>query len=122
MFQLTADEAGLLRSQIVTLKSGRGQHAKYLPYAFTENGVAMLSSVLNSDRAIAVNVNGNGFLYRRRFDGRFGNLKRVPIGVGDDDVAQAPFLNLRCLSNGDTRLLQTFVQGVEIVDHHMRVE
>lgn len=55
MFQLTKEEAkDLLRSQIVTLK--RGQHFKYLPYAFTENGVAMLSSVLNSERAIAVNI------------------------------------------------------------------
>jgi hypothetical protein len=38
----------------VTLKKGRGQHRKYLPYAFTEQGVAMLSSVLNSERAIEV--------------------------------------------------------------------
>src|SRR5436190_2915525 len=47
MFQLTADEAESLRSQIATLKPGRGQHRKYAPYAFTEQGVAMLSSVLN---------------------------------------------------------------------------
>jgi hypothetical protein len=40
----------------VTLKTGRGQHRKYLPYAFTEQGVAMLSSVINSPRAIAVNI------------------------------------------------------------------
>ena len=45
-----------LRSQTVTLKSGRGQHRKYSPYAFTEQGVAMLSSVLHSDRAIQVNI------------------------------------------------------------------
>jgi hypothetical protein len=56
MFQLTEEEAALLRSQIVTLETGRGQHAKYLPYAFTEQGVAMLSSVLRSDRAIQVNI------------------------------------------------------------------
>ncbi len=56
MFQLTEAEATRLRSQIVTLKPGRGQHRKYLPYAFTEQGVAMLSSVLHSPRAIAVNV------------------------------------------------------------------
>ena len=43
-----------LRSQFVTLK--RGQHSKYLPFAFTEQGVAMLSSVLNSERAIMVNI------------------------------------------------------------------
>jgi phage regulator Rha-like protein len=54
MFQLTVEEALASRSQIATLK--RGQNIKYLPYAFTEQGVAMLSSVLNSDRAIDVNV------------------------------------------------------------------
>ncbi len=56
MFQLTEEEAESLRSHFATLKSGRGKHRKYLPYAFTEQGVAMLSSVLNSDRAIEVNV------------------------------------------------------------------
>jgi hypothetical protein len=56
MFQLTIEEADSLRSQIVTLKSGRGHHRKYLPYVFTEQGVAMLSSVLHSDRAIHVNI------------------------------------------------------------------
>ena len=56
MFQLTAEEATLLRSQSVTLKTGRGRHRKYQPYAFTEQGVAMLSSVLRSERAVLVNV------------------------------------------------------------------
>lgn len=45
-----------LRSQIVTLKNDRGRHRKYLPYVFTEQGVAMLSSVLNSQTAIQVNI------------------------------------------------------------------
>ncbi len=55
MFRLSAEEARLLsRSQFVTLK--KGQNIKYLPYVFTENGVAMLSSVLNSERAIQVNI------------------------------------------------------------------
>jgi len=55
MFQLIKEEyTELLRCQFGTLK--RGQHSKYLPYAFTENGVAMLSSVLNSKRAIQVNI------------------------------------------------------------------
>ena len=56
MLQLTSDEAAGLRSQTVTLKTGRGQHRKYLPFAFTEQGVAMLSSVLKSPRAIQVNI------------------------------------------------------------------
>ena len=57
MFQLTEKETKLLecsRSQFVILK--RGQNIKYLPYAFTEQGVAMLSSVLKSKRAIQVNI------------------------------------------------------------------
>jgi hypothetical protein len=57
MFQLSKEEWESLRSQIVILEtSGRGQFPKYLPYAFTEQGVAMLSSVLKSDRAIEVNI------------------------------------------------------------------
>jgi ORF6N domain len=55
-FQLNDQECHSLRSQFVTLKSGRGRHSKYLPYAFTEQGVAMLSSVLQSKRAAQVNV------------------------------------------------------------------
>ncbi len=57
MFQLTRDETNAVqasRSQIVILK--RGQNIKYLPYAFTEQGVAMLSSVLRSPRAAEVNI------------------------------------------------------------------
>lgn len=56
MFQLNYQDVAALRSQIVTLKTGRGQHRKYPPYVFTEQGVAMLSSVLNSERAVQVNI------------------------------------------------------------------
>src|SRR5437867_12392332 len=69
MFQLTSEEVTRLRSQIVTLNGPRsrrsrsqiatlkrGQNIKYLPYAFTEQGVAMLSSVLRSARAVEVNI------------------------------------------------------------------
>ena len=55
MFDLTIDEYNSLRCQIGTLE-GKGKHSKYLPMAFTEQGVAMLSSVLKSDRAIQVNI------------------------------------------------------------------
>lgn len=54
MFQLTKDETNSLRFQFGSLE--KGQHAKYLPYVFTEQGVAMLSSVLRSKRAIQVNI------------------------------------------------------------------
>ena len=54
MFQLTPEEC--LRSQIVTLNTKQGQHLKYMPHAFTEQGVAMLSSILKSDTAIEINI------------------------------------------------------------------
>jgi hypothetical protein len=54
MFRLTAEEFGRLRSQIVTSKTRGG--TRYPPYAFTEQGVAMLSSVLRSPRAVQVNI------------------------------------------------------------------
>ena len=57
MFHLTTEETSSLRSQTVTLETpGRGVHRKYLPFAFTELGVAMLSSVLRSARAVQVNI------------------------------------------------------------------
>ena len=69
MFQLTKEEmedlrfqtetlekGASLRLQTETLKTGRGQHTKYLPYAFTEQGVAMLSGILSSDKAINMNI------------------------------------------------------------------
>ena len=56
MFELTNEEWESLRCRISTLDSGRGKHTKYLPFVFTEQGVAMLSSVLKSDKAIEVNI------------------------------------------------------------------
>ena len=57
MLQLTQDEYDALRSQIALLKTGgRGRHRKYLPRVFTEQGVAMLSSVLQSERAVQMNI------------------------------------------------------------------
>ena len=57
MFQLTENEYESIRSQIVILKeNGRGRHKKYLPFAFTEQGIAMLSGILNSEVAINVNI------------------------------------------------------------------
>jgi hypothetical protein len=56
MFGMTSEEYNALRSQIVTLNSGRGKHSKYLPFAFTEQGVAMLSSALKSKKAVQMNI------------------------------------------------------------------
>jgi hypothetical protein len=56
MFRLSEQEFESLRSQIATLKTGRGQHRKYLPYVFTEQGVAMLSAVLHSETAVRISV------------------------------------------------------------------
>ena len=66
MFQLSKEDC--LRSQIVTLNEARGKHLKYMPYAFTENGIAMLSSVLRSETAINVNIRiMRAFTAMRRF-------------------------------------------------------
>ncbi len=56
LFQLTVQEVVLLRSQSATIEKGRGQHAKYLPYAFTEHGAVMAANVLNSQVAIDASI------------------------------------------------------------------
>lgn len=70
MFQLTKEEC--LRCQIGTLNTGQGQHMKYLPYAFTEYGIAMLSGVLRSETAIAANI---------RIMRTFANMRKM---IADD--------------------------------------
>jgi len=56
MFQLDAQEFAALRLQFATLKTGRGQHRKFLPYVFTEHGAIMAATLLNSPRATALSV------------------------------------------------------------------
>ncbi len=56
MFRLTRDEYNILRSQFVTLETGKGKYSKYNPYAFTEHGITMLASVLRSSTAIKMNI------------------------------------------------------------------
>ena len=78
MFQLSPKELAVLRSQIVTSneKSGRGGR-RYPPYAFTEQGVAMLSSVLHSDRAVHVNIEiMRAFVRLRQMLASHANLAR----------------------------------------------
>ena len=69
MFQLTKDEC--LRCQIGTLNPGQGQHIKYMPYAFTEYGIAMLSGILRSETAIKANI---------RIMRAFANMRKIIAG------------------------------------------
>ena len=68
LFELTKEEYQVLRSQIVTLEPGKGRYSKYLPFAFTEQGVAMLASILNSQKAIEVNISiVRAFVFIRQY-------------------------------------------------------
>ena len=86
-FQLKEEEFQILRCQFVTLKNnGRGQHRKYLPYVFTEQGIAMLSALLKSDIAISVSINiMKAFIEMRKFimtNGKiFERLNNVEYGL-----------------------------------------
>jgi hypothetical protein len=76
MFQLTREEFNLLRSQTVTSRGWGGR--RYPPYAFTEQGVAMLSSVLNSSRAIGVNIEiMRAFVRMRRLLASHARLEKI---------------------------------------------
>jgi hypothetical protein len=68
MFELTKDEWEIQRSQFVMFKNGKGNFPKYLPFAFTEQGVAMLSAVLNSKCAINASIQiMRAFVLMRQF-------------------------------------------------------
>lgn len=104
MFQITKEEFEELRtqfqtiespdssrSQFVTLKTGRGSNVKYLPYAFTEQGVAMLSGILNSDKAIAMNISIMlAFVEIRKLLVQENNLheqlKQIKERIGEHDI------------------------------------
>jgi len=76
MFELTRDEYNSLRTQFATLEKGRGKYSKFNPFAFTEQGVAMLASVLNSQKAIQVNiVIVRAFVLLRQHLSDYKNLK-----------------------------------------------
>ena len=102
MFQLTKEEDVFLRSQIATSKKGRGGR-RYLPLAFTEQGVAMLSTVLNSEKAILVNIEiMRAFVRFRQFLVTHKALARKlealekKVGAQDDKI-QAVFDAIRKL-------------------------
>lgn len=95
MFQLTKEEC--LRSQIATLNEERGKHLKYMPYAFTEQGVAMLSGVLRSKTAIEVNIRiMRAFVSMRHFmvnhAAIFQRLETIEFNQLESNKAQAKIL------------------------------
>lgn len=90
-FQLTQEESDSLRSQFATIETGRGKHRKYLPYAFTEQGVAMLSAVLRSKTAIEVSIQiMQAFVEMKRFINTnaaiFNRLDRIEIKQTETDI------------------------------------
>lgn len=90
-FQLTDEENEALRSQIATLNKniGRGKHRKYLPYVFTEQGIAMLSGLLKNDIAIQVSINiMNAFVEMRKFLMINGYLIHKYLALDFDHIFQ----------------------------------
>ena len=83
MYELTQSEYQSLRSQIATLeKKGRGKYAKYLPYAFTEQGIAMLSGVLHSETAIEMNIAiMRAFIAMRQFVLQYNDLAEQIVEI-----------------------------------------
>lgn len=75
LFELTSEENSALRCHFGTLKPG--EHSKYLPYVFTEQGVAMLSSVLHSERAIQVNIHIMRAFVRYRQFGPVSDMRKL---------------------------------------------
>ena len=85
MFQLNKDENESLRFQNETLKTGRGVHSKYLPYVFTEHGIAMLSGILNSEIAILVNIDIiRAFISLRQYYLNYKEIAQRIDGIEDE--------------------------------------
>lgn len=138
MFQLTKEENDILRSQLVTIETEntirsqiatidkRGRHVKYLPYAFTENGIAMLSSVLRSQQAIETNILiMRAFSAMRHFIGANAQIfQRMEIMEQNQLAITAHIANtdnkleevLRRLNDGSVRPLQGIFFDGQIFD------
>lgn len=110
-FELTNQEYDSLRSQIASLKNlKRGEHSKYLPFAFTEQGVAMLASVLNSETAIQVNIQiVRAFIALRQFALGYAELSQklesfmIDTNMQFNDIYQA----LAEMASQNNKLTQT---------------
>lgn len=118
MFQLTKREAGVLRSQFaISNKEGRGGR-RYSPYVFTEQGVAMLSSVLHSDRAVQVNIAiMRAFLQLRALIATHEDLRRKILEMEKryDSKFHAVFATLR-------QMLETPIPPKRQIGFHVRAK
>ncbi len=106
MFELTKKEHDFLRCQFGTLEKGRGKHVKYLPFVFTQEGVAMLSSVLNSRLAIQVNIEiMRAFIRLRGFQFSYAALRRELQSMRRkyDASFASIFETIDCLLDGPTK-------------------
>ena len=111
MFELTQEEVDSLRSQIATLNKGRGSNIKYMPFAFTELGISMLSSVLNSDTAIASNRNiMRTFVMIRQYALNYAELNQ-----------KIEKLSAR-LDNNDSKTNEVFELLKELLEHKKELE
>ena len=116
MFQLTKEDC--LRCQIGTLNGRRGEHLKYMPYAFTENGIAMLSGVLRSPTAVGVNISiMRAFVAMRRVFANVGPLlSRIESverrQISDQSRNEQRFNEIfKKMSEGEVPLQGIFYQG-----------
>jgi len=152
MFQLTEEErenlrfqngtprGNGLRSQTVTLEKGRGKHRKYLPYVFTEQGVAMLSGVLRSRKAIEVNIQiMRAFVAMRRFISknaeiflRLNNLEKKQIeydenfkkifdAIENSEIKQGIFFNGQIFDahNFISELIRKADKSIILIDNYI---
>ena len=102
MFELTRSEYNFLRSQNTTLEKGRGKHTKFNPFAFTEQGVAMLSSILNSRQAIEINIQiVRAFVFIRQY------------ALSHHDLTEK-------LKELETKYNQQFTTILEVLDYLMK--
>jgi hypothetical protein len=118
-------EASRLRSQIVTLENGRGKYRKYLPYAFTEQGVAMLSAVLRSETAVKVSIRiMQAFVdMRRTLHTHAGVFQRIEglehrIVTHENDTARKFEEVFNALGNPDTPPKQGLYFDGQVYDAH----
>ena len=123
MFEITRDEYNSLRSQFATLEvGGRGKYSKYQPFAFTELGVAMLSSVLNSEKAIDINREiMRAFVAIRQYVLNYAELKYELYDFIRETNISLDKTNTR-LDNNDIKVDEVFKMLTKLLDHKRKLK